>query len=107
MKHVTYGDKSLLVDDDAADWLMEYARALGSAHMTDTVTLRAIGADGNEVSATFLLNAGTVLMTETASSKAEAPRNDEVVGYMQERTRLILTPPQGQPLLDPTETPRP
>jgi hypothetical protein len=103
MKHVTYGGKPLLVDDDAAEWLMEYARALGSAHMTDTVTLRAIGADGNEVSVTFLLNAGTELMTETARSTGEAPRNDEVVGYMQERTRLILTPPPGQPVLDPTE----
>ena len=106
MKHVTYGDKSLLIDDDAADWLMEYARALGSAHLTDTVTLRAIGVDGNEVSATFLLNAGTELMTESASTTAQAPPNDEIVGYMQERTRLILTPPQGQPLPDPTEIPR-
>ncbi|WP_127819385.1 hypothetical protein [Microbacterium sp. CPCC 204701] len=91
------------MDDDAADWLMEYARALGSAHLTDTVTLRAIGVDGNEVSATFLLNSGIELMTETANTRAEAPRNDEVFGYMQERARVILTPPQGQPVLDPTE----
>lgn len=71
--------------------------------MADTVTLRAIGADGNEVEATFLLNSGTELMTETTNTAALAPRNDEVVGYMQERTRLILTPPQGQPVLDPTD----
>ena len=106
MKHVTYGDKSLLIDDDAADWLMEYARALGSAHMTDTVTLQAIGSDGNEVKVTFLLNSGTELIIESANTTAQAPRNDEVVGYMQERTRLILTPPLGQPVMDPSEIPR-
>ena len=49
MKHVTYADKALLIDDEAADWLMEYARALGESHMTDSVTLRGIGMDGNEV----------------------------------------------------------
>lgn len=105
MKHVTYGDKSLLIDDDGADSLMEYARALGSAHMTDAVTLRAIGPDGNEVDATFLLNAGTELMTETASARAEVPSNEEVVDYMQERTRLILTPPESQPMFDPLDLP--
>lgn len=105
MKHVTYGDKSLLIDDEGADSLMEYARVLGSAHMVDSVTLRAIGADGNEVDATFLLNGGTELVTETASTRAQAPSNDEIVGYMRERTRVILTPPEGQPVLDPLDLP--
>jgi len=105
MKHVTYGDKALLVDDEAADWLMEYARALGSAHMTDTVTLRAIGPDGNDVEATFLLNAGTELMNETANTVAQGPPNHEMVAYMQERTRLIVAPPDIQPVLDSSDFP--
>jgi hypothetical protein len=105
MKHVTYGDRSLFVNDEAADGLMEYARALGSAHLTDTVTLRAIGPDGNDVEATFLLNAGTELLTETASRTVQAPPNDDVETYMRERTRLIMSPPDIQPVLDSSDFP--
>lgn len=93
MKHLTYADKSLLVDDEAADSIMEYARALGAAGKTDTVDLRAIGSDGNEVVATFLLNAGTEMIAETASSTAKLPANVEVVDYMREQTQLLLQPP--------------
>ena len=105
MKHVTYAHKALLVDDEAADWLMEYARALGEAHMTDSVTVRGIGMDGNEVESTFLLNASTELVTQTANTSAEGPDNDEAIGYMQERTRLILAPPAVQPIEDPADAP--
>lgn len=101
MKHVTYADKSHLIDDDSAEWLMEYARALGSAHMTDVVTLRAIGMDGNEVDATFLLNASTELMMQSAHNSLPMPSNVEAIGYMQERTRLIVAPPPARPVDEP------
>lgn len=96
MKHVTYADKALFLDDESADWLMEYARALGLAGMTDSITLHAIGLDGNEVDATFLLNASTELITQTTNSALGAPANDEAVGYMQEQTRLIVSPPPAR-----------
>ncbi|WP_162564275.1 MULTISPECIES: hypothetical protein [Microbacterium] len=103
MKHVTYADKAMFLDDDSADWLMEYARALGSADMTDTVTLRGIGMDGNEVEATFLLNHSTELITQTTQNALQGPPNDQAVGYMQEQTRLILTPPPARSVDDPLE----
>lgn len=68
MKHVTYTHMAIFLDDDAADWMMEYARALGSAGMTDSITLRGIGMDGNEVDATFLLNSSTELVTQTTNN---------------------------------------
>ena len=105
MKHVTYADKALLIDDEAADWLMEYARALGESHMTDSVTLRGIGMDGNEVESTFLLNASSELVMQTANTSAEGPDNDEAIGYLQERTRLILAPPTVQPIENPADAP--
>ena len=40
MKHVTFGDKSLLMGDSAADTLMEYARMLAQSGGADSVTLR-------------------------------------------------------------------
>lgn len=103
MKHVTYADKALFIDDESADWLMEYARALGSAGLVDTVTLRGIGMDGNEIEATFLLNSSTELISQTTHSRMEPPSNDESVGYMQERIRLILTPPPGRPVDNPAD----
>lgn len=101
MKHVTYADKALFLDDESADWLMEYARALGVAGQTDAISLHAIGLDGNEVEATFLLNSSTELVTQTTQNSIEAPTNDEAVGYMQEQTRLILSPPPARGIEDP------
>lgn len=103
MKHVTYADKALFLDDDAADWMMEYARALGSAGMTDSVKLTGIGIDGNEVEATFLLNASTELVIQTTRNALEGPSNEEAVGYMQERTQLILSPPPARTVEDPLD----
>ena len=103
MKHVTYGDVALFLDDDSADWLMEYARALALAGMADSITLRAMGLDGNEVDATFLLNASTELVTQTTLNPLGAPTNDEAVGYMQERTRLIVSPPPARTMDDPLD----
>ncbi|MGO4594568.1 hypothetical protein AB4Z18_12180 [Leifsonia sp. 2TAF2] len=92
MKHVTYADKSLLVGDEAADLLMSYATALGQTGGTDAVTLRAIGVDGNEVEATFLLSPAVVLMVETASTTATEPDNIGAVRYLRERVEALAEP---------------
>lgn len=97
MKRVTYAQKSLLMDDDTADWILEYARALGTVDGTDAVTVAAISAEGNAVEATLLLNRSTDLMTETTSGALHTPRNSDAVRYMQERVRLLIAPPPVQP----------
>jgi hypothetical protein len=97
MKHVTYADKSLLVDDDTADCLLEYARVLGMNGGADTVMVRAVGADGNEVEATFLLNSSTEMMAETASANMRPPANPDAVAYMREQIDLAITPPTAKP----------
>jgi hypothetical protein len=85
MKHVTYSEKSLLVDDDAAEALIEYARLLAQSGDSDTVTLSAIGADGNNVDATFLLTPSTILMVETANSSASPPPNPKTTQWLRDR----------------------
>lgn len=85
MKHVTYAEKSLLIGDEAADLLIRYAALLGSFGRTDVVTLRGIGSDGNEVEASFLLNAATELMVESASTTATEPENHLGAGYLHEK----------------------
>jgi hypothetical protein len=96
VKHVTYSEKSLLMDDDAADALLEYARLLGEASRSDTVTVRAIGADGNTVDAAFLLNQSSVMMVESTNSTVVPPENSEAVRYMQERIDQLNRPPEVQ-----------
>jgi hypothetical protein len=48
MQHVTFADKSLLVGDDAALLLLEYAAAVAGNDEGDTVMLNAIGSDGDD-----------------------------------------------------------
>jgi len=85
MKHVTYSDKSLLVGDEAADLLMRYAALLANSNGADTVNIHAIGADGADVVATFLLDAGAPLMAETSTASVKEPDNKEAEDYMRRR----------------------
>ena len=97
MKHVTFGEKSLLMSDDAADSLLDYARLLAMASTADTVTVRAIGAGGNTVDAAFLLNHSTVLVVESTNSTVVPPHNDEAVRYMQQRIDHLTHPRSAPP----------
>lgn len=95
MKHITFGDKSLLIGDQTADLLLNYAAALGQNATADTVDVNAISSDGDEVVATFLLNEGTTIMAETTNSSAHEPDNAEVISYMTEHLRLLKDPPSA------------
>jgi len=92
MKHVTYADKSLLMSDESADCLLEYAKAISLQGSSDTVRLRAVGADGNEVEATLLLTPSVSIVAETASSDMRPPEDPEAVAYMRERIALLAHP---------------
>lgn len=92
MKHVTFAEKSLLTGDDAAEMLMSYATVLGRTDGADSVTLSAIGPDGNDVEATFLLNSSTVLMVESANTTASEPDNETAVDYMRRRVQALTQP---------------
>lgn len=94
MKHITYAEKSLLVGDLAADTLLEYAALLARLHSADTVNLKAMGVEGNDVIATFLLDTGAPLMAETTRSSMPEPDNAEAIAYMQTQImRLSAQPP--------------
>jgi hypothetical protein len=93
VKHVTVGEKALLVGDEVADLLIEYAALLATASRGDSVQVRAVGADGDEVVATFLLNPGVVMMAETTRSSLPEPDNTEAEAYLRERIEWIARPP--------------
>lgn len=96
MKHITYTDKSLLVGNEAADTLLQYAAILADNARADIVNVRAFGSDGDEVTATFLLDAGASIMAETSTSRAKEPDNDEAVAYMRKRMSLLTEPPAAR-----------
>jgi hypothetical protein len=101
MKHVTYAEKSLLIGDDAADLVMEYASALANGGVSDIVRLNALGADGDEVVATLLLGQGAPLMAETSSTSLLALENTEAMEYMREKLKQLADPPDAQPAQAP------
>jgi hypothetical protein len=97
MKHLTYADKSLLVGDDAADLLVEYAALLAKNASADTVTLTGFGADGQEVQGTYLLDQGTVLMAETTHTSIKEPDNADAVMHMREEMIRLSSPEPVKP----------
>ncbi|WP_108251075.1 hypothetical protein [Planctomonas deserti] len=100
MKHLTYADKNLLVGDEVADLLLQYAARLASSGVADTVDVHAISSDGDEVTATFLLGEGAPLMTETTHSTVPEPDNTGAVQQITERMgRLVPTAVETE--LDP------
>lgn len=96
MKHISFAKKSLLVDDEAADCLLEYAARLAHEDDVDTVTLRAISPDGNTTEASLLLNTNSDLLIESTNSEVEPPDNPAALSYMRERMERMAHPPNAQ-----------
>lgn len=93
VKHITFADTSVFVDDETADCLTEYAALLGTENIADTVTVNVMGPDGNDSEATFVLNAATNLIAESTNSHAQMSGNEEAVSYMRNRIDLLRNPP--------------
>lgn len=96
MKHVTFGDKALLMGDEAADTLLEYARVIADAARADTVTLQAISPDGNTAEISFLLNANTILVVESTNTDTDPPDNDAAVREMRDRIDAVNRPARAE-----------
>jgi hypothetical protein len=97
MKHVSFGEKALLMGDDVADALLEYARLVGDNGGADTVTLTAIGPDGSTTEVGILLNSSTTLVIESTHSDVVPPDNSDVVRDLRERMQAITRPNSAQP----------
>jgi hypothetical protein len=97
MKHLTVESKDLLIGDEAADVLTEYAAIVARLGSGDNVELHCISSDGDEVIASLVLSSGTSILTETTHNSLPEPDNSEVIAYMRERIRAATTPPAVQP----------
>ena len=97
MKHVTYGEKTLLVNEDIADALVEYARVIADQQGSDTVTVPGIASDGNRTEATFLLQPGIALVAETGDEELLMKVDPGVVEELRDRIDKVRNPPTAQP----------
>lgn len=96
MKHLQFGTKSLFVGDEAADALVDYAAHVAQLQTGDRVDLRGFSSEGNRITTTFLLNAGTDLVAESTNLPFDADDADNVdaVAYMQSRVRELEISPE-------------
>lgn len=95
-----YAEKSLLMGDEVVDLMMEYAVLLARQTSADSVNVEAIGTDGDQVTATFLIGPATIMVAETARATFPEPDNDEAVAYLRKRIGLIKEPPFAHGLDD-------
>ncbi|NQX18337.1 hypothetical protein [Rathayibacter sp. VKM Ac-2857] len=89
MKHILFADKTVLVGDDAADALVEYAVALAANDTADRVDYTGIGADGATIQVSFLLNAGASLVAETTPSDLPEPDDHAEIARIRERVDAL------------------
>jgi hypothetical protein len=87
MKHLWFGQKAVFVGDDAADALVAYAAHVAQLRTGDSIDMRGINTEGNEITTTFLLNAGTTLTAETTSINLPEPDNEAAIGYIRDRIK--------------------
>lgn len=100
MRHVTYGDKRMLIGDEVADLLLDYAAQVARVGGGDSITMRAIDTDGNDVEVKFLLDAGATLMSQTATTSVREPDNSEAIAYIRERMATMQSPAQAHAFSD-------
>jgi hypothetical protein len=102
MKHMTFAEKSLLLDDETADALVEYAALLVQHNTGDTVDVHAFGADGDEVDAKLLLSSGAPIMAETSQTSLPDPDNSAALEYIR-LASARLAHPVGLPMEGPQD----
>jgi hypothetical protein len=90
---VWFGQKAVFLADDAADALISYAAHVAQLRTGDSVDMRGINTEGNEVTTTFLLNAGTQLTAETTNITMVDTDNSAAMGYIRDRIKSFAFDP--------------
>lgn len=85
MRHVTLGDRSLLVGNEAADLLLDYAALVAQLSRGDSVRMNALAADGEPVAVGVLLNSGSSMLVESSGSVLPEPDNAAAIAYLRGR----------------------
>jgi hypothetical protein len=107
MKQLMYGNMSVLVGDDIAEVLLEYAAQVARSEEGDSVDARSVGADGKEVMVTFSMGEG-VPVTETVAvetSTTQLPEPDNTDLEVRLHSEIARRRPAWMDAPDPLEDP--
>jgi hypothetical protein len=92
MKRLMIAQRDFLVDDSAAEALIQYAAVLADARRADVVELTVVTADSQYARLSLLLATGTQLAATTIDSEVDAPDNRSVVDHMWGRIASLKAP---------------
>ena len=91
MKRLKYGDEAVIVGDEFAELLLEYAAALARNNTAEPLHFTAMNSEG-EVRASFLLGPASQLTVVETHSHLPAPDNAEAEAVMRDRIRELSFP---------------
>lgn len=91
MKHLTFLENTLLLDDEAANLLIAYAAALLNAGKADALDVHVVDSTGRPSDVRLLVPAGAPLMAQDAESIFPEPDNAAAIEYMSARIRALTT----------------
>jgi hypothetical protein len=89
MKRITYGNRSVLIGDFAAQALIAYGTALADTGRADQVTLSVLDGGDAVHEVTFVLSRGMNLSSESSAFTLPEPDNADVVAMLEDRTALL------------------
>lgn len=97
MKRITYSAVSMLVGDDVAGVLLDYAALLASTKDADTVTITGYDAHGEEMTVRFVISTGVSLASSAAVTDLPDPDNANILMYIREQMMRRSSPPGREP----------
>jgi hypothetical protein len=82
MKHIHYDATTILVGDDVADAVIEYAAALAGGDRADTVDVPAVAHDGTMTTTKILIGPSSEIVIQDAEEDELEMDNGEFVGRL-------------------------
>jgi hypothetical protein len=105
MKTLHYTGGSVVMADDVAEALIQYARELAATQASDVLVVPVVDANGDLGTAEFLIGPASQLLAVPAEG-AESGRDQDVIDDIDRRARLLRPPTaiardeSGSPLAD-------
>jgi hypothetical protein len=88
-------DKDMLVGDELADALTEYAAIVARIGSGDRVKINAFSAIGESTEVTVVFTAATAIVAESVHSQLPELDNEEVTASLRRRSSAIMDPPNA------------
>ena len=92
MRRVYYSSGSVLTGDAIANAVLEYAEALAKDGRADIVEIPVVLPSGSAGTAVLLIGPSSQLASVTEESHLQAPRNDDLVADLRQRTVRLSSP---------------